>query len=705
MKMKMIRKGITALGLAAMLLGTTACGKQTEIPKSDVSYDAGFYEIPDTVTGISRLLTKDNVAYLCCSEENGSSCLASMTADDGSFQKLPLDMEASESLLDFAFDSEGNIWTVVLGDEGSFQLKKFDKNGAGLQTVELTGILDASAASSSERKLFMSIDAQGNMCVAEKSGNTSAYLFDKAGQFLFSLTYEGNLMTTITTAGGRIGVCVSAADRINYDLLHVDMKNRDWDEERIHLGAVAGLYGGISSSFYRFDSSALYGYSDGSQEGRLILNWSDAGLGTSDVHLGELSDGRFIVLAASPDQRAELSYDLAVLSQGTDERTVLSMVSLTAIPGVVQAVSDFNKTNSRYRIELTEYFPYEQNVSDEEWDSAVMNLNTRIISGDMPDILDMSNLPVQVYHNKGLLEDLYPYMENDPDIHMEDYFENVFKAISLDGKLPYITDGAGISTMLADGEIMNGRTGWTLQDMEELLNTYGADSVSNLSGAFFLKILLQTDDSFVDWTSGRCSFDSPEFINLLELAGKIEGSSQRAFGEELSGDCAAAYEAVLSIFHIAQYRDYFHGNLKLSGLPGNNGGYHAIIPEAKVGISSAGSRKEGAWEFVRTLLSEEHQKSCSMLPVHKGAFDTVMQAALEGKSIWSESFENVSAAAEDVELTRQLLSSAAYVLNDNQALENIILEEAGAYFSGAKKVEEAAEAIQNRVGLYIKEQM
>ena len=84
----------------------------------------------------------------------------------------------------------------------------------------------------------------------------------------------------------------------------------------------------------------------------------------------------------------------------------LSMVSLTATPGLVQAVSDFNKTNDRYKVELTEYFPYAQNVSNEEWDNAILNLNTRIISGDMPDILDMSNLSVQIYQSKGLLEDL-----------------------------------------------------------------------------------------------------------------------------------------------------------------------------------------------------------------------------------------------------------------------------------------------------------
>ena len=566
--------------------------------------------------------------------------------------------------------------------------------------------METTNAAGAGRDLFLSIDAEGYICVAEKRGNTSAYIFDDKGQFLFPLTYEGNLLNTITTAEGKIGVCASTANRMDYDLLTVDMKSRDWNKDRIYLKATAGLYGGSSNSFYRFDSSSLYSYAAGSQEGRHVFNWSDVGLSASDVHLGELSDGRLIVVAASPNQTTAFTYEMAVLSQGVDERTVLSMVSLTAGPGVVQAVSEFNKTNSQYRIERTEYFPFEQNVSDEEWDSAVVNLNTRIISGDIPDILDMSNLSVQIYHSKGLLEDLYPYIEKDPMLHMEDYFENVFKAISLDGKLPYITDGVAVSTMLADADIMKGRTGWTLQDLENVLNASGSNSISNMSGAPFLKVMLQTDNSFVDWASGKCSFDSPEFIKLLEFAGRIQDNSKNVFGgENLSGTYVAAYETILSIYQITQYRDYYHGNLELLGLPSSSGEYHALKPEVKIGISSASGQKDGAWEFVRTLLTEEHQKSCSMLPIHQGAFDTVMQAAIDGKSIWTWLYENGKATTEDAQVTRQLLSNAAYVVNDNQTLEQIILEEAREYFSGARNAKEAAERIQSRASLYINEQM
>ena len=704
--MKMIRQVLTVLVLTGMLFSMTACGKQTKTEAPEASYIASFFDIPDTVADISRLLIKDNTAYMCCFEESGISYLASMTVGDGEFQHLPLEVEASTSLLDFAFDSKGSTWAVCMDDTDRYSLKKFNRDGQVIQNIDLNEVLETTNAAGAGRDLFLSIDAEGYICVAEKRGNTSAYIFDDKGQFLFPLTYEGSLLNTIPTAEGKIGVCASTANRMDYELLTVDMKSRDWNKDRIYLKATAGLYGGSSNSFYRFDSSSLYSYAAGSQEGRHVFNWSDVGLSASDVHLGELSDGRLIVVAASPNQTTAFTYEMAVLSQGVDERTVLSMVSLTAGPGVVQAVSEFNKTNSQYRIERTEYFPFEQNVSDEEWDSAVVNLNTRIISGDIPDILDMSNLSVQIYHSKGLLEDLYPYIEKDPMLHMEDYFENVFKAISLDGKLPYITDGAAVSTMLADADIMKGRTGWTLQDLENVLNASGSNSISNMSGAPFLKVMLQTDNSFVDWASGKCSFDSPEFIKLLEFAGRIQDNSKNVFGgENLSGTYAAAYETILSIYQITQYRDYYHGNLELLGLPSSSGEYHALKPEVKIGISSASGQKDGAWEFVRTLLTEEHQKSCSMLPIHQGAFDTVMQAAIDGKSIWTWLYENGKATTEDAQVTRQLLSNAAYVVNDNQTLEQIILEEAREYFSGARNAKEAAERIQSRASLYINEQM
>ena len=97
--------------------------------------------------------------------------------------------------------------------------------------------------------------------------------------------------------------------------------------------------------------------------------------------------------------------------------------------------------------------------------------------------------------------------------------------------------------------------------------------------------------------------------------------------------------------------------------------------------------------------------SCMMLPIHRRAFDKVTQAAVEGKSIWTWIYEDGKATKEDAELTKQLLSSSAYVENDNQTLDALILEEAREYFSGARSARETAERIQSRARLYINEQM
>ena len=87
--------------------------------------------------------------------------------------------------------------------------------------------------------------------------------------------------------------------------------------------------------------------------------------------------------------------------------------------------------------------------------------------------MDMSNLSVPIYHNKGLLEDLYTYIKNDSEINMDDYFANVFDAISIDGKLPYITNGVSISTMLANSSALGESGGWTLDSLEKVLETSG----------------------------------------------------------------------------------------------------------------------------------------------------------------------------------------------------------------------------------------
>lgn len=100
---KKIKRIFTILGITAMIFTVTACGNRMDTMQPAASYVADFFDIPDTVTEIERLLLKDDMAYLCCLEEDGTSYLAAMDIDDGKFLKQNLDLDASVSLLDFGF--------------------------------------------------------------------------------------------------------------------------------------------------------------------------------------------------------------------------------------------------------------------------------------------------------------------------------------------------------------------------------------------------------------------------------------------------------------------------------------------------------------------------------------------------------------------------------------------------------------------------
>ena len=155
---KKLRRIFTIMGTTALIFTITACGNRMDAMQPDSSYVADFFDIPDSVTGIERLLLKDDMAYMCCLEEDGTSYLAAMNIDDGKFLKQNLELDASVSLLDFGFAPDNSIWAVCLEKAGGYSLRKFDNSGSQVQSVDLAGVMDSPVISAVGRDLFLSID-------------------------------------------------------------------------------------------------------------------------------------------------------------------------------------------------------------------------------------------------------------------------------------------------------------------------------------------------------------------------------------------------------------------------------------------------------------------------------------------------------------------------------------------------------------------
>ena len=83
-------------------------------------------------------------------------------------------------------------------------------------------------------------------------------------------------------------------------------------------------------------------------------------------------------------------------------------------------------------------------------------LLTEIGAGKIPDIIDLgrgssyyiSVLPYESLVHKGILEDLWPYIENDPELGREGVLEAPLKAAEVDGGLYTIFSKVGINTLV-----------------------------------------------------------------------------------------------------------------------------------------------------------------------------------------------------------------------------------------------------------------
>ena len=112
---------------------------------------------------------------------------------------------------------------------------------------------------------------------------------------------------------------------------------------------------------------------------------------------------------------------------------------------------------SRRYEKLEPYTPGEQPKID-----GLTKLNTEIISGTVPDLLLLDGLPAQQYMAKGLLEDLYPYIDADPELSRGQLIESVLDSVAFGGKLYQTVKNFYVNTILCPKSVVGDISGWTL---------------------------------------------------------------------------------------------------------------------------------------------------------------------------------------------------------------------------------------------------
>lgn len=481
-------------------------------------------------------------------------------------------------------------------------------------------------------------------------------------------------------------------------------------------------------------SAGVNVYNRGDEEGREIMNYINSDVNLSSLQrVIELDDTRFIGTFYEFNNYNDLKIGLFtyVPPEAIQDKKVLVLGCNYAGSDIKKRVVEFNRSSQEYKIVIRNYDIYN---SYEDWEAGITKLNNDIITGNMPDILVANRqLPVENYIAKGLLTDIRKLIEDDEELSQVEFLENVFDAYSVKGKLYYVIPSFYVRTMVGKTSLVGDRTSWTMDDMMQLMDSLpeGTNLTYDLTRSYFFSMVMQYCGSdFVDVNTGKCNFNSPGFIAMMEFAKKLPQEIQHDDDYWMNFDWSSLYredKAVLEEAYISRVADMnytingeFGEPVSYVGFPMESGQGSILYSDSLYCISAKSNNKDGAWEFLRYYLTDEYQKELTYgLPVQKAAFEEKAKEALEkpyyidgegNKQEYDQTFymngEEIilePMSQEQLDQVVNLIYSVDRVYYYNIDVTNIIDEEMEYFFNDQKSAQDVADTIQRRVQVYVDE--
>lgn len=397
------------------------------------------------------------------------------------------------------------------------------------------------------------------------------------------------------------------------------------------------------------------------------------------------------------------------------------------------AVVDFNKSNSNYRIVVDDYYQY---ATEDDYNAGYTKLNNEIIAGNIPDILlvDLGSLNINSYVNKGILADIDELMAKDPEISGNKYLTNVFDAFAINGKHYILPYSFGYQSYYVSSDYVGNKDSLTINEFIDLMNSAPDESTFSeyIDRNSFIGTVMTFDGSeFVDLSTGKCEFNSTDFIALLEYAKSLpEEYDYSGFDEYYWQNYQNMYrsgrvifmDAWLSDIQYLQQRnwEFMDGKGVMVGFPSRNGNGGLIMSASTPIAISAKGNVDGAWQFARQFLLEDYQDQLDWyIPVLESSFDKWAAKALERPYYENEKGEkeyyDYTYYIDGVEYTvppmtqaeldkiKDTIKSTTKAYYYNSDIIAIIEEEASAFFAGQKSAKDVTDIIQSRVQLYINE--
>ena len=736
-------KRLLALLLVVTIL-FTAC-KQEKIPDVVIntgtpvnSYKTHFYKIPagfilnyENVYRQNIVHYRNGLVYILGKDDNGKS--AFLVYDpilDASYTE-PLIIDNIE-FLEYCFD--GSYITIDFDKT----LNKISADGETLfslqldeQTLELLVGKDDTMYIGSEHSLSI-YTPDGKLSQTISLGNYQFWnveMLENGNVFIVSFDDESDRFMYQYINGGEVELSTG----LNY------------------FSGVA-LLGGNGYDMYYQTPDTLSGYNLTTKEMTPLMNWISADLNTTELLSVEIISPELIITTSRSNISQGISIGISNLikeTAGTNEQlaydgetieinlAVLTWYSRMLLP----IVTEFNKTNTKYRINVESYVVGE--------DPDYTRFNADLASGKIPDLMFGDTIPMRNYINKGMIADIYEFIDNDTDLSRDQFLECVLYSGEHNGKLYQLPLQFSLIAYYGKTSNLGDIDGWTYDEFQTFCDSLPEDVTltHGLRRNQLLREFTVNDvKHFVDYEKGTCDFENPKFINAMEIITAfdkttvIETIPQNEFNDYhaglynlyktnklyMSSDITLMSNRIM----IANLAKFDFEPISFPGLPtitGENGTINfplnlVMIEQSKV--------KDGVWEFIKYAVSDEIQLTPGLnfyFPVTKSAlrqdYDALMElyssdscymdektgyidfadAPLTDEERLQNGYAKVNIPDNLFDTIVDLLSKVKSKALRDTTLAEIITEEINNYWEGRGTLEETAKIIQNRASIYMSE--
>ena len=664
---------------------------------SKYTYQAEFLPIPDNIQYVNTSTISGANLYFTGSiidgkqtytDENGEeieydnyrSALFKMDIETGDCTELtefqlpevPEGWMGSTDLNTIQAGADGTLWAIygsytyrynppadLAADDSMYNYYEQGENKTGLLHLDADG-------KELKRIEFNQTDENGNSFYVsnffvDNSGNV--YLSDWQNVYIYD--QDGNKKTTVDLSenggelcelkAGVVGVCYYKNDEAK-----PEESGRVFQEIDPATGKLTGDTVKIPDSAYNFFpgddvydiyydyNGNIYGYKFDTGTKDKVIDWIECDINSNNLNsYSILPDGRVIAFESTYDDQTQTNTMQLIVMTRVDaasvvNKTVLTFACMYLDWNMRDAIVKFNRASNTHRIVVRDYSEYN---TDDDYTAGIQKLNTEMLSGKLPDMIDIDtyNMPVEQYAAKGFLTDLYELIDADADLSRESFVQPVLKALeSADGKLYQLPSTFAVSTAIALDKVAGDYDTWNLAAVKDAMTKLqdGATvfDVYRTKSDILSTCISRNIDAFVDWENGAAHFDSDEFKALLEFANSFPDTYDWENADEEDQDSAQnrmnAGKQLMSSFYVSSLEDIlyqltgYNGKVKFVGYPSEDGtSNHAFQIDGAIAISSTCADKTAAWNFMKQFLNEEYQSSYNIwsFPINQAAFDAKLK--------------------------------------------------------------------------------